>query len=327
MHTDTNQADGRPLRGAAATSEKEEVLVGLRARRKYLPSKLFYDEKGSRLFERITALEEYYPSRTEKSILRRYAPELMQGVREATLVEIGSGDCSKISLLLGALSPDALGTVTYVPIDVSASAMEQSRQQLRQRFAELEVRGLVADFLQRLDPVARYRNRLFCFFGSTIGNLQRRRAERFLERLGAMMQKGERLLLGLDMVKDREVLERAYNDEKEITARFNKNILRVVNRTIEADFDPDRFRHRAFFNERERRIEMHLVATSNMTVGSPCLDRDLEIRAGESIHTESSHKFTPGDIDAFGRCAGLEVNAVYTDDNRWFSLVDYVRPT
>ena len=312
-------------KGAAARSDREAVLTGLKARRKYLPSKLFYDETGSWLFERITALEEYYPSRTEKSILWRHAQELMRGVREATLVEIGSGDCSKISLLLQALRPEALRTMTYVPIDVSPSAMEESRQQLRQRFGSLKVRGLVTDFLQRLDPVARYWNKLFCFFGSTIGNLERSQAERFLARLGRMMQQGERLLLGLDMVKERAVLERAYNDVSNVTARFNKNILHVVNRTIGADFDPDLFRHCAFFNEQQRRIEMHLVATCDMSIGSPCLDRDLEIREGESIHTESSYKFTAGDIEAFARCAGLEVNAVYTDENRWFSLVDYLR--
>ena len=203
--------------------------------------------------------------------------------------------------------------------------MEEARRRLRERFGELEIRGMVADFMQRIERVAHYPNKVFCFFGSTIGNLDRREAQRFVARLGGMMQGGERLLLGLDMVKDRAVLERAYNDECDVTAKFNKNILEVVNRKLEADFDPDRFRHRAFFNEDKRRIEMHLVATSDMTVDSPCLESELEIRKGESIHTENSHKFTRGDIDAFASGAGLKVRAVYTDDNRWFSLVDYIK--
>ncbi len=325
MRTESIQRTVRPHQRTEPGTEQEELLAGLRGGRKYLPCKFFYDETGSRLFERITLLPEYYPSRTEKAILKQHADELMRGVEGATLVEIGSGDCSKISLLLQALPQETLETTTYVPVDVSPSAVEASGRALKERFRGVKIRSIVADFMKQIDRVSQYKDKVICFFGSTIGNIGRRDAVRFVARLGEMMAAGERLLLGLDMVKDREVLERAYNDEHDITARFNKNILEVANRKIETDFDPDRFRHRAFFNEEEQRIEMHLVATRDMTVGSPHLEGDLEIRKGESIHTENSHKFTRNHIGEFASGGGLTVRNVYTDSNRWFSLVDYIK--
>jgi L-histidine N-alpha-methyltransferase len=325
MPTESIQKAVRARGGKDSGTEQEELLAGLTVARKYLPCKFFYDEAGSRLFERITLLPEYYPSRIEKAILERHAEELMRGVEGATLVEIGSGDCSKISLLLQTLPPETLETTTYVPVDVSPSAVEASGCRLRERFRGVQISSIVADFVKQIDLVSEYENKVICFFGSTIGNFGRRDADRFVARLGEMMKAGERLLLGLDMVKDREILERAYNDEDDITARFNKNILKVANRKIETDFDPDRFQHRAFFNAEEQRIEMHLVATRDMTVGSPHLDGDLRIGRGESIHTENSHKFTRDHIGEFASAGGLAVRKVYTDTNRWFSLVDYVK--
>ena len=218
----------------AMKTEGEEMLAGLTAAQKHLPSKFFYDETGSKLFEQITRLGEYYPTRTDKSILERHAGELMQGVEGASLVEIGSGDCSKISILLQALPRETLRTLTYVPVDVSLSAMEESRCSLQKRFGAIEVRGIVADFMQQIHLVSQYENRVFCFFGSTIGNLERGDAVRFVAKLGQLMKTGERLLLGLDMVKDKAVLERAYNDELDVTARFNKNILNVANKIFRA---------------------------------------------------------------------------------------------
>jgi L-histidine N-alpha-methyltransferase len=310
---------------AMKTEEEEEILAGLMAAQKHLPSKFFYDETGSKLFEQITRLEEYYPSRTEKSILKRHAGELMRGAEGASLVEIGSGDCSKISILLQALPRETLKTSTYVPVDVSLSAMEESRCKLQERFGAIEVRGIVADFTQQIHLVSQYENRVFCFFGSTIGNLDRRDAVRFVAKLGKLIKTGERLLVGLDMVKDKAVLERAYNDEKDVTARFNKNILNVANKTIGTDFEPEYFRHHAFFDEQKQRIEMHLVATRDMTVKSPLFEGDLEIREGETIHTENSHKFTSDHIGEFASGSGLSVRAVYADSNRWFTLVDYIK--
>jgi L-histidine N-alpha-methyltransferase len=320
-----NLSAGAAFREMAMKTEEEEILAGLMANQKHLPSKFFYDETGSKLFEQITRLEEYYPSRTEKSILKRHAGELMRGAEGASLVEIGSGDCSKISILLQALPRETLKTSTYVPVDVSPSAMEDSRCKLQERFGAIEVRGIVADFMQQIHLVSQHENRVFCFFGSTIGNLDRRDAVRFVAKLGKSIKTGERLLLGLDMVKDKAVLERAYNDERDVTAKFNKNILNVANKIVGTDFEPEYFRHRAFFDEEKQRIEMHLVATRDMTVKSRLFEGDLEIRGGETIHTENSHKFTSDHIGEFASGSGLSVRTVYADSNRWFTLVDYIK--
>jgi L-histidine N-alpha-methyltransferase len=306
-------------------TEEKEILVGLTAAQKYLPCKFFYDDTGSKLFEQITRLEEYYPSRTEKSILKRHAEELMQGAEGASLVELGSGDCSKISILLQVLPRTMLKTSTYVPIDVSMSAMEESISKLQERFGAIEVCGIVADFMQQIHQVSQHENRIFCFFGSTIGNLDRQDAVQFIAKLGKLIKTGERLLLGLDMVKDKTVLERAYNDEKGVTARFNKNILNVANKILGTDFEPEYFRHHAFFDDEKQRIEMHLVAMRDMVVKSPFFEEDLEIVKGQTIHTENSHKFTSHHIDEFAAVSELSVRAVYTDINRWFALTDYIK--
>jgi L-histidine N-alpha-methyltransferase len=313
------------FREIATKTEEEEMLAGLMAAQKHLPCKFFYDEAGSKLFEQITRLEEYYPSRTEKSILKRHAGELMRGAEGASLVEIGSGDCSKISILLQALPEVILKTSIYVPVDVSLSAIEESRCKLEERFGAIEVCGIVADFIQQIHLVSQYENKIFCFFGSTIGNLDRRDAVRFVEKLGKLMNTGERLLLGLDMVKDKAVLEGAYNDEKGVTARFNKNILNVANKILGTDFESEYFRHHAFFDEEKQRIEMHLMATRDVTIKFPSFEGDLKIPKGQTIHTENSHKFTSHHIDEFASASGLSVRAVYTDSNRWFTLVDYIK--
>jgi len=317
-------ADDTFLEIAMETKEKE-MLAGLMATQKYLPCKFFYDETGSKLFEQITRLEEYYPSRTEKSILKQNSGELMQGADGTTLVELGSGDCSKISILLQSLCREKLKTSTYVPIDVSLSAVEESRCKLQDRFGAIEVCGIVADFMQQIHLVSQHENRIFCFFGSTIGNLDRRDAFRFVAKLGKLIKRGERLLLGLDMVKDKLVLERAYNDEKGITAKFNKNILNVTNKILRTDFEPEYFRHHAFYDDDEQRIEMHLVAMRDMIVKSPFFEGVLEISKGQTIHTENSHKFTSHHIDEFASVSGLSVRSVYADSNRWFTLTDYIK--
>ena len=317
-------ADDTFLEIAMETKEKE-MLAGLMATQKYLPCKFFYDETGSKLFEQITRLEEYYPSRTEKSILKQNSGELMQGADGTTLVELGSGDCSKISILLQSLCREKLKTSTYVPIDVSLSAVEESRCKLQDRFGAIEVCGIVADFMHQIHLVSQHENRIFCFFGSTIGNLDRRDAFRFVAKLGKLIKRGERLLLGLDMVKDKLVLERAYNDEKGITAKFNKNILNVTNKILRTDFEPEYFRHHAFYDDDEQRIEMHLVAMRDMIVKSPFFEGVLEISKGQTIHTENSHKFTSHHIDEFASVSGLSVRSVYADSNRWFTLTDYIK--
>jgi len=302
-----------------------EMLYGLTSPRKHLPSKFFYDETGSKLFEQITRLEEYYLSRTEKFILEQHAEELMRGTQGPSLVELGSGDCSKISIILRALPRARLKRATYVPIDVSSSALEESRSQLQERFGTVEINCIAADFTSELDLAEQYRNRIFCFFGSTIGNLDRGDAAEFIAKLGKLLKPGERLLLGLDMVKDKAVLEMAYNDKKGITARFNRNILKVTNNILDADFEPAYFRHHAFYDTVQQRIEMHLVALRDMTVRSPFFKADIQILKGQTIHTENSHKFTRDHIEEFASISGLSVRAIYSDSNQWFTVTDFIK--
>lgn len=320
----SSQAEKR-YEDAGPKGEAAELLAGLLSDQKYLPCKYFYDETGSRLFEEISRLEEYYPSRTEKAILGQHAEKLMRGIQRPSLIELGSGDCSKISILLHAIPKATLDQLTYVPIDVSPSAVEASRRQLQARFGPVAVQEIIADFTTAPRLARRHENRIFCFFGSTIGNLDRAVAGDFIAGLGRMLRPGERLLLGLDMVKDITVMERAYNDTKGVTVRFNKNILTVANQILAADFEPDYFRHRAFYHERRQRIEMHLVATRDMAVTSPFFEGDIKILKGQSIHTENAHKFTFDHILEFAAMGGLSVRAIYTDSNEWFTLTDFIK--
>ena len=300
-----------------------EIIHGLQSGQKYISSRFFYDERGSSLFERITNLPEYYPTRTEKSILRMVAPEVTAGSAVIDLVELGSGDCSKISILLDAIPGERIPGTRYYPIDISEWAIVRSARILAGMYPELQVRGILADFMKHLDSLPGQDKRLICFFGSTIGNLTREQAIGFLAGIRENMLQGDSLLLGLDMVKETAVLEAAYNDAKGITETFNRNILYVVNGIAGTGFHPESFRHVAFYNHHEQRIDMHLEAMNEMEVGSPHFAVPLKIMKGETIHTENSHKFTPGDIDQLADRSGLEVKKIHTDPNGWFSLVHF----
>ncbi|NOZ86957.1 MAG: L-histidine N(alpha)-methyltransferase [Deltaproteobacteria bacterium] len=313
------------LDSAVFGERAEEILAGLESRRKYIPSKFFYDARGSKLFEEITRLDEYYPSRTEKRIMRDNAPEIVNEFEGATIVEIGSGDCSKISILLDAMSPEARHSIVYVPVDVSPSAIQESRCRLRDSFGVVQVDELVADFTGNIDALSKYHNKILCFFGSTIGNLDREQSIGFVRKIGKLMECGERFLLGLDMVKEREVLERAYNDNKGVTAEFNRNILKVANRIAGTDFIPDMFEHVAFYNRKANRIEMYLEARGTTEVHTPLLKQELLIKEGERIHTENSHKFTLEHVSLFAEAGHLDVERVFNDSRHWFSIVEYVK--
>ncbi len=182
-----------------------------------------------------------------------------------------------------------------------------------------------ADFLQHLDKIPGERRRMFFFLGGTIGNLSKREAGEFMNNLSCIMNKGDRLILGVDMVKDIAVLEKAYNDDKGVTARFNKNILKVVNRHMEGNFDPDDFEHVAYFNRRMERIEMHLRAKANVVFKSPAMEEAITISAGETIHTENSHKFTDAKIKELAEETGLKLRNIFTDEKKWFSLVELLK--
>ncbi|MCG8520892.1 MAG: L-histidine N(alpha)-methyltransferase, partial [Pseudomonadales bacterium] len=215
---------------------RKEIIEGLTSDQPKISSKYFYDEKGSVLFEEITKLEEYYPTETEKSILKRIAPDLMNRNSSLEIIELGSGDCSKISILLNAIDRLTLENVNYIPVDFSRSAIESSANQLTKKFPEMEISGYVADFIHQLDLIPHSEKpRIICFLGSTIGNFAKNEAKEILQNLSKGMLKGDSLLVGFDLVKPKRILHSAYNDSKGVTEKFNKNILNVVNEIIQSD--------------------------------------------------------------------------------------------
>ncbi|MBD3346050.1 MAG: L-histidine N(alpha)-methyltransferase [Chitinivibrionales bacterium] len=304
----------------------EIIIDGLTAPQMYINSMFFYDDTGSKLFEEITHLPEYYPPKIEKQLLQEASPALGDTLSDIDLVELGSGDCSKISLLLNAIPWYERESVRYFPVDVSRAAVEDSARILIEKFPGLHIHGLIADFLTQLHMIPSGARRFFCFFGSTLGNLERDQALSFCTAVASVMQPGDMLLLGLDMVKDRSVLEAAYNDSRNITAAFNRNILTVVNRHIDTDFNLSDFDHRAFYNSSKQRVEMHLAANKELVITSPYLTVPVRMRQGQTIHTENSHKFTESHVAQFTHSSGLEIRHVFTDQLKWFSLVYMVKP-
>jgi L-histidine N-alpha-methyltransferase len=307
------------------TSIREKLVACLRANPKTLPCMFFYDQNGSELFEKITKLEEYYPPKIEIPLLRSTAREFNGELKDCDIVELGSGDCSKISAFLDEVPEESRQTIVYYPVDVSREAIEKSGRILQKKYPEMGLHGINADFLDHIGDIRGKRKRLFCFFGSTIGNLTEAKAIEFLKNLDRVMNKKDRLLLGVDMVKDVDVIERAYNDSQGITARFNKNILKVTNSHLGTDFNPDDFEHVAFFNKAYSRIEMHLRAKRDLEVTSPLLKESVILKKGETIHTENSHKYTVGHIRKMADATGLFLANIYTDEKKWFSLAEMVK--
>jgi len=302
---------------------KEEIINGLKAFPKYISPKFFYDERGSELFEKITMLDEYYPTRTEKSILSSIVKNLNLDFTNLNIIELGSGDPSKIKLLLQQIPDKALSTIKYYPVDISQSAIEQSVEILSEVFPSIKINGIVSDFLHQLILAPSYGKRLFCFFGSTIGNLNPDERDAFMKLLGKEMKIGDNLLLGVDLVKDTEILEIAYNDEQKITAAFNKNILCVVNDIARTNFNSNDFDHFSLYNKFEKRIEMHLKANEDIIVNFDSDIETIKILKGETIHTENSYKFDNEEISKLAKSVNLDVVQSFTDERNWFSLVYY----
>lgn len=300
---------------------RREIIQGLLSQQKYISSKFFYDEKGSKLFEEITQLPEYYPTRTEKSILKKIAPELMFDIKDIDIIELGSGDCSKINILIDSIKKENLESINYIPVDVSLSAIQDSAENLVELYPNLSVKGLVADFINQIDLLPNDKKRMFCFLGSTLGNFTEDISQRFLKELSSNMNKGDSFLLGVDLVKPLQVLHDAYNDSKNVTANFNKNILNVINELIESDFNEADFEHKAFFNEDESRIEMHLIAKKEVIIKTPFHNSEIVIQKGENIHTENSYKYSQEMIKSIEKSTKLKINQLYTDENNWFALI------
>lgn len=302
-----------------------EIITGLLASPKYISSKYFYDEKGCELFEEITKLDEYYPTRIEKKIISTIGQDLNIDFTDLSIVELGSGNCSKIRLLLQQIPRHKLSTIKYYPVDISEYAIEKSLEQLTDEFPEIQIEGIVANFLHPVEILPKASNRLICFFGSTIGNLDINERKRFMQQLGNEMQPNDSLILGVDMIKDVAVLERAYNDAKEVTAKFNLNILNVVNDLADTDFETSAFKHLAFYNEEEQRIEMHLEALRDLEILYNSGKNKIHISKGETIHTENSHKFNRNHILTMGLWAGLAVEKIIVDEEQMFSIVHYLK--
>jgi L-histidine N-alpha-methyltransferase len=296
-----------------------DVLRGLSARPRTLPPKYFYDAVGSRLFDEITRLPEYYLTRVEDALLDTLAPAFMRALAPRDVVELGSGFSLKTRRLLQARSAGAL---RYTPVDVDETTVAASAARLLADDADLQVHAVVGDFEQHLVHVpAPSGRRLVLFLGSTIGNLDAPARLALLAQVRGLLRRGDRLLLGVDLVKDRAVLEAAYNDAAGVTASFNRNILRVINRSLGADFRPDAFRHHAWYNAAEQRIEMHLVADRAQTVRIRHLGLEVRLDAAESIWTESSYKFTRASARAMLAAAGLRLDGWHSDANERFALV------
>ncbi|MEV6975219.1 L-histidine N(alpha)-methyltransferase [Kitasatospora sp. NPDC093806] len=302
-----------------STALRQDVQTGLTSDPKSLPPKWFYDARGSELFEEITRLPEYYPTRAERAILTARAGEIAAATRAGTLVELGSGSSEKTRLLLDALRD--LGTLdAYVPVDVSESALTAAGEALATEYPGLSVHGVLADFTAGLGLPAVGGPRLVAFLGGTLGNLLPVERAAFLRGLRAALDPGDFLLLGTDLVKDPAVLVAAYDDAAGVTAAFNRNVLDVLNRELGADFEPESFEHVALWDAEQEWIEMRLRSLKAQTVKIPALDLPVHFEAGEELRTEVSAKFRRERVAEELATAGLRLAAWWTDDQGRFGL-------
>jgi len=305
----------------AAATMARDVRAGLCAYPKELAPKYFYDERGSRLFERITELPEYYPTRAEREILAERSAEILAAAGgPGTLVELGSGSAAKTRHLLSAMR-EAGSLDTYVPVDISEEITLQTAACLVDEYPGLAVRGLVCDFEQDLERIpAGAGTRMIAFLGGTVGNLYPRQRHAFLERIGTMLESGDHLLLGTDLVKDASRLEAAYDDAAGVTAEFNKNVLEVLNRELGADFDLDSFEHVARYDAEAERMDIRLRSLADQDVRLDGLDLEISFAVGEEMRTEISTKFTRARLESVYAGAGLEMRGWFTDAGGDYAL-------
>ena len=309
------------LRAAMET----DVRSGLTSTPKQLPPVYFYDDRGSRLFDDITRLPEYYPTRAERSILESHAKDMVETAGADVLVELGAGTCDKSRVLLDAMQ--ACGRLgSYVPLDVSDSTLWEAATRSPRDYPGLSVRAVVGDFHHHMEQLGTDGRRLIAFLGGTIGNFFPAQRARFLAELVAVMAPGDRFLLGTDLVKDRGRLVAAYDDAAGVTAEFNRNVLHVLDRELGADFDPERFAHVARWNEEDHRIEMWLRSLDDCRVRVADLDLEVEFAAGEEMLTEISTKFSPDSLREELEAAGLLVEASWASAGDEFLVTLAVRP-
>ncbi len=310
------------LDGELRRSLTRDVKTGLSAGNKHLPCKYFYDHRGSLLFEDICRLPEYYLTRAELCILERAAPALMECKYHVDLVEMGSGANWKIKVLLDAAGSKQRETLRYVPVDVCKEELSEAAHGLLDHFPGLPVLGVVSDFTRHMDAIPDGRKRMMIFFGSTLGNFSEPEAREFLRDVADSMNPGDSFILGLDMVKRVEVMERAYNDAQGVTREFNRNVLRVINSELDADFEPEGFAHLAFYNHEYERVEMHLMALKDMEVRIGVLGSTVNFREGETIHTENCRKFSEERIKSMTEETGFSIERWFTEEEHRYSLLE-----
>ena len=315
--TDTAAFVTRPRNeGPEASDFYHEVIAGLGHSQKRIPPKYFYDEAGSRLFESICEQPEYYPTRVETGMLARYAEEIAGFIGDGCcLVEPGSGSCSKVRLLLDVLQPSR-----YIPMDISCAHLHEAAGGIAKDFPWLDVHAVHADITRpvKLPDIPEGMQRIMFYPGSSIGNYEPGEAVKFLSRLAGIAGQGGGLLIGVDLEKDSRVLDSAYNDASGVTADFNLNLLHRINRELDGDIDVDTFRHHAFYNENEGRVEMHLVSECTQTLRID--GHSYDFSEGESIHTENSYKYSVAGFRALAEQAGFRPEAIWIDDEALFSL-------
>jgi L-histidine N-alpha-methyltransferase len=315
MQIDVHLEEARSL----ATMRKE-VSEGLAGSPKTLPSKYFYDERGSLLFEEITRQPEYYLTRVEQSLLDDLSAEISRITQSQDLIELGAGSARKTRALIEA-GRDEGDLRRYVPVEFSPEMAERAATELERRYPGLEVHAVIGDIEAHLEEIPEGRRPLVALLGSTIGNFDRSRAVKLLRQIRCeLLENGGHLLLGTDLVKDKATLDAAYNDSKGVTARFNRNILNVINERLGGDFDADAFEHVAYFNSDEARIETYLRSRDDQSVRVEGLGLDVRFAAGEMMRTEISCKYTRESVEAILQAAGLELVRWFTDEEDRFAL-------
>jgi L-histidine N-alpha-methyltransferase len=307
--------DGDPASDGLA----ETVREGLARPFKELPPKYFYDERGSRLFEQITELPEYYPTRAERSILELQSGAIAAAVQASELIELGSGSASKTRHLIGAMRERG-ELERYIPVDISEEITRATAEALAAEYPGLRVHGVVCDFERHLELLPPGERRLIAFLGGTIGNFFPAERLEFLSRLASLMGPGDALLLGTDLVKDHARLEAAYDDSQGVTAEFNKNVLHVLNRELGADFDVDAFQHRAFYDAENAWVDIRLRSLRDQRVALSGLGMEVDFAAGEEMRTEISSKFTRRALERAYAAAGLKLAGWFTDSGGLFAL-------
>jgi len=300
---------------------EQDVKQGLLISPRSMPPKYFYDERGSLLFDQICETEDYYPTRTESRLLDQFAQELIAIAQPEHIMEFGSGTSRKTHHLLQACEQQGV-SCEYLPFDVCEEMLHQVRNEFEDHYQWLDVKPLVGDYTAGLDNLHRPKGScLYVFLGSSIGNFSLPEAQSFIEEVTDCMRSGDTLLLGIDRVKEEHILHKAYNDEQGITGEFNLNLLNVLNSRLDANFDLDKFTHKAIYNPDQQRVEMYLISQQGQQVELDTLGETIELTKGEEILTEVSHKYTHKQAEALLTDAGLHILNHIEPENAWFSLV------